>query len=348
MSLTIPYVLAKEEYEIKRRDELELDAEYLKFHRFQKRLCKNNPITDRVFTRRCSSCGEAMTNIVFKNGSVKPFPIIVFCQSPLCNDEKCVDHRLKAARLYYEKYFYSKKGWGKKSLWLHYVLGFPLVSKDDLLIFNKEVFANHRLQINLFMKKIKRLYPSFKHVIGVRDISYNSQEQKFYIHYHIATRFFKGYHNCLTDMNKVSKDFGFKFNLMKNKNKDSGKRSASALINYFAKRKAGLFGDVDKNNTWKFQDYFDDDEYYQVFNKTFSVIKTGWTKEELHNIKINFMKDYAESLENPNAEGVDSLDIRYVVRRDVCSCGCKSSIFARWDYDKEGDPPPLGALVGVF
>lgn len=309
--------------------------DHIGFRSLKKRLCKNVPAKDRIYSRVCKDCfaeGNKI-HIEFVDEAHKiPRKFLMTCGSNYCSDglseykkrgkvlrkaksdlhnnlisksdfksvvksnplrdAKCVGQRILVNKAYFTVLFNVRKVWFKNNKWLHSSLGFSPVNIKDL---NKNFIKNCFLNVKSFLNDWKKLYPDLT-AIGEFDLSID-KNNKAYVHYHLATRFFKNMNNekLLNDLINLGKSNNLVFHKI-------GVRKASSLINYFAKRKAGIYHLKNQENSiFCIDKYLSLKEFCKVFyNLRCNVIKFNLFSCEADKLRFRELKEHFNRIfDNP-------------------------------------------------
>jgi len=109
---------------------------------------------------------------------------------------------------------------------------------------------------------------------ALRIFDVNEKEGHYFMHYHFAQMPVKDYmqfaKNCQIAREKLERDEGLLFAV-----RLFGWRPKESLFGYFAKRMAGVYGDVEKGNRMFLADMFSLDEYAQGFFNVRSFVIIG-------------------------------------------------------------------------
>jgi hypothetical protein len=206
---------------------------------------------------KCGSCGKILIKRVAK----------LSCLSPFCKNPECIKNRVNILL----NYFLNLKI-RSKSLF-HFIIGFPKVH-----YFTKEKRKHHLKVLRKFSDLMKkRGFPL--QAAAVRDIA--GKRYDLYVHYHFANlpvKDFRAFSKALKETRDQVKGIIVKI---------KGYRKFEPVVNYLARRGAGVFGDISKGNTYGYADLMDLKTYYLVFFKSRKIQLYGLKPSaELTNLAI--------------------------------------------------------------
>ena len=281
------------------------------FQQMRSRLCKY--CDPYFYKRKCEDCAGDFDKLD-KEGN--PLLFKITCGSPYCKDEECLNSRLFVARLCIKSYFLYYKTWrAKRQRWLHFTISHKRIKKPK-----KEDLLKQRKNLNQVLKYIKDEFNN-PHLLGVQDISHNTNG--FHFHNHFAMR--------LRNINEEKLNaFCFSKDMKYTRQSITG---APNLINYFAKRYVGMFEHKSKGTDWMFADKFTEREYFNLFYRTKRFISKGFNTQEIKKIK--------EKIREGLIDFEEVVTCNYTNNRMNKICpSCQSSSFLRVRVNKEGKIPP--------
>jgi len=199
----------------------------------------------------CDTCGSIAS----------PEPHRLTCSLRYCKDPNCVQARINKNIARLEDYrIYSKK-------LIHFEIGFPYVKRLNKQ--NKWLSEAIMRKFTMLMKKLGTP------INALRIFDVNEKEGHYFMHYHFAQMPVKDYmqfaKNCQIAREKLEREQGLLFAVHL-----EGWRPKQSLFSYFAKRMAGVYGDVEKGNRMFLADMFSLNEYAQGFFNVRSFVIIGW------------------------------------------------------------------------
>jgi len=304
----------------------------LKVDSFINRLCKNNPVSNRLCIPACVDCGQSR---LINKETGKAVPIVMYCHSQYCDDSDCITNRKKLYRLQIGSFIKSQEESKiKKNTTKHIMLSFKRIPLTD---FNRDFLKKCNKDFHNFLKEWKLMNPNnYLKGVAVLDLAYDKKDNTIFIHYHLGVRPYGGIlnRNYLKELNKLGKEYNLKVVFKK------GKTNTNALIDYLAKRRAGLFGHKNKGSNFMFKDIIAAEDFYKIFYKQKRFFSFGFSKAERKRIKLIQQGKVQRLIEDGElfTDSLSSNNIKQVLYfKPVCECGCSAWRFFK--YNCLGDPP---------
>jgi len=304
----------------------------LKIEGFINRLCKNNPVSNRLCIPACVDCGQSR---LINKDTGKAVPIVMYCHSQYCDDSDCISNRKKLYRLQIGSFIKSQEESKiKKNTTKHIMLGFKRIHIRD---FNYDFLKKCNKDFHDFLKDWKLMNPNnYLKGVAVLDLAFNKKDNTIFVHYHLGVRPYGNIlnKNTLKELNDLGNSYNLKVVFKK------GKTKTNALINYLAKRRSGLFGHKEKGSNFMLKDILGAEDYYRIFYKQKRFFSFGFSKSERKRIKLLQQSKVEELIESGELfkDSLSSNNIKHLLFKPVCECGCHAWRFVK--YEDKGEPPP--------
>lgn len=243
------------------------------------RLIKSFKELKKIQLPYCASCQKTNFNLRINNCDDLPWgniycntsdcfekltkkPIKLTCLSPYCNHKECIKNRVRTINFRLHEF-----GIKSKNLY-HFSVGFkPLekITNEDRIKMQKSFIYF----MKLLNKSYEKEYGQKLYSICARDLNKSKRNNDFLrLHYHIATLPIKDQNNFRSMTQRCSKKTQEKFGLEINPTW-IGYRKRNNVLEYFAKRIAGVFGhNRFEEKQFTYQDIMGEDEYFEGFYKT--------------------------------------------------------------------------------
>jgi hypothetical protein len=214
----------------------------------------------RVRIKNCPEMGYAYVCCRDCSNIISEKPYKLTCGLRFCKNPECVNKRITKNKLRLHSYkIYSKK-------LIHFEVGFAYVDRLD----KKEKHFQEKI-IKIFVEEMKKLGTPVN-ALKIFDIA--EHEGEYYLHHHFAQMPVKDYMQFVKNSQRarvrVIEKTGVPFVVH-----FEGWRPKKSLFSYFAKRMAGVYGDVGKQNKFMLADVISIREYARDFFNVRSFVLIG-------------------------------------------------------------------------